>query len=319
MSNRKTVVIIGGSVADLVLHPIPADILERDSYSVETMPLTVGGDALNEATLISRLGPHVRLVTYLGDDATGNYILKHCQENGIDMAYTTIDPQATTSTSVGLVLENGERMYISNRSGTMWKYDLDKVDLSCLEGADLLSFASIFNSPLFDNAAMCKLFSHAKSLGLTICADTISSRFGETASAIADALSYLDYFLPNRDEALKLTGTETVEDAAAALLGYGIGTVVIKNGRQGCYIATQDGDVLRIPAYPHSKAVDSTGCGDTFVSGFISALLHGCDLKTCGQFGNAAASLTVEHLGATTGLRNAAQAEERYQLYLQTL
>lgn len=320
MSNgKKTVVVIGASLVDLVLHPIPTDLLERDSYSVEAMPMTVGGDALNEATLISRLGHQVRLVSYLGTDSVGSYILKHCQENHIDTSYVTIDPLAVTSTNVGLVLENGERIYISNRSGTTWRFDLSKVALSCLENADILSFASIFNSPLFDNAAMCQLFSHAQALGLTIFADTISSRFNEIASDIADALSYLDYFLPNKDEALKLTGTKTVEDAAKALLQYGIRTVVIKNGRKGCYIATQDGIILQIPAYPYAKAVDSTGCGDTFVSGFISALLQGCDLKTCGQFANAAASLTVEKLGATAGLLSASQAEERYQLYLQSM
>ena len=57
------VVIVGAAHTDLQLYPVGADVLDTASYSVKQMVLTVGGDALNEATVITRLGHKVRLVS----------------------------------------------------------------------------------------------------------------------------------------------------------------------------------------------------------------------------------------------------------------
>ena len=58
------VVIVGAAHTDLQLYPVGADVLDTASYSVKQMVLTVGGDALNEATVITRLGHKVRLVSW---------------------------------------------------------------------------------------------------------------------------------------------------------------------------------------------------------------------------------------------------------------
>ena len=66
------VVIVGAAHTDLQLYPVGADVLDTASYSVKQMVLTVGGDALNEATVITRLGHKVRLVSCVGDDVIGS-------------------------------------------------------------------------------------------------------------------------------------------------------------------------------------------------------------------------------------------------------
>ena len=62
-------VIVGAAHTDLQLYPVGEDVLNAASYSVKQMVLTVGGDALNEATVITRLGHRVRLVSCVGAGA----------------------------------------------------------------------------------------------------------------------------------------------------------------------------------------------------------------------------------------------------------
>jgi len=279
------------------------------------MEMTIGGDAINEATILCRLGHVARLVSLIGRDAVGQQIIDHCGENGIDTEFLKIDPTATTAINIGLIRPGGERIYISNRNGTTWKFNLSDIDLCAISNAKILCFASIFNSPLFDNNALTTLFSLAKQRGMTVCADIKDSRFGETLDDIKGALSYVDYFFPNYDEARKLTDKIHIDDVADVILDCGVQTVVIKQGKEGCFVKTRRGETHQIPAYPRSNCVDTTGAGDNFAAGFICALLEGKSLVDCGEFANVVASLAVESIGATTGVVSRKQVDTRYLDY----
>lgn len=316
MGKECEAIVVGASLVDLPLYPIPDDILNRMSYSVEKMEITIGGDAINEATVIERLGHHTRLVSYLGKDAFGQQVLDHCKRNSIDIDFIKIDPTATTAINIGLVRQDGERIYISNRSGTTWKFKMSDIDIQAIATARVLSFASIFNSPLFDNDALMCLFKQAKEQSMIICADIKDPRFGETLSDISGALSYVDYFFPNFEEACKLTGKQEIDDIADVILGYGVKTAVIKQGKNGCYIKTCKGEKLSIPSYHPAKRVDTTGAGDCFASGFICALLEDKSLRECGEFANVVASLAIEQIGATTGIVSREQVDKRNRDYI---
>lgn len=73
------VVCVGSSVVDIPLRPVDRSVFDQVSYPVENISMQVGGDALNESIIISRLGASVALVTAVGKDAAGNFILeKRC-------------------------------------------------------------------------------------------------------------------------------------------------------------------------------------------------------------------------------------------------
>lgn len=103
-------------------------------------------------------------------------MLSHCERTGIDTKYIKQDPAIDTSINVGLVAADGERTFITNRQGSLWKFKYEDLDMSALKGAKILSFASIFNNPLFDNKALVSVFSKAKEEGMIICADMVSPR-----------------------------------------------------------------------------------------------------------------------------------------------
>jgi sugar/nucleoside kinase (ribokinase family) len=251
----------------------------------------------------------------VGKDAVGNFIIEHCQKNGIEYSGVTVKEGIDTSINVGLVTADGERTFVTNRNGSLWKLTIDDLDLTRLGEARLLSFASIFNNPLLDCHAMVAIFKEAKKQDMIICADMIKARLGETLEDIREALGYVDYFFPNYDEACLMTGETELEKIADTFLDCGIKHIIIKTGKKGCYIKSSDGSVLEVPAMKGITAVDTIGAGDNFASGFITAILEGKSLKECAEFANVTASISVQSIGATTGVQNRAQVDERLAEY----
>lgn len=310
------VVIVGAAHTDLQLYPVGRDVLDSTSYSVNQMILTVGGDALNEATIITRMGHKVRLVTCVGDDVIGSLVIEHCQNNAIDTKYIRRDNQKITSINVGLIAEDGERIFINNRSGSIWTFSPEDVNVQAVNEGKILSFASIFNNPLLDKSVMIPLFRQAKEKGMLICADIVGSKNQETLEDIREALSFVDYFFPNYEEARGITGREDLWDIANVLLGCGIKNVIIKTGREGCFVKNEK-ECFTVAAFSGTKCVDTTGAGDNFASGFISGLLEGMSLCECAKLANCTASVSVESVGATTGVTSRDTVKARYHKYLE--
>lgn len=317
-SSPCEVVIVGAAITDLQIYPVEKDIACQVSYPAEQMLWTVGGDALNESTIITRLGHSVRMVSCIGDDAPARLILDHCARNGIDTSWIRQDPTKTTAINVGLIWKDGERTFINNKSGSLWTFGPEDVDLSAVSDARILSFASFFNNPRLDQSFLLPLFRKARSQGMTICADMVASKRGETLEDIREALAYVDCFFPNYPEASALTGKTDPREIADALFGLGVKNVILKTGSRGCLLRNAD-TCLVIPAYPHARCIDTTGAGDNFASGFICGLLEGMSLKECAQMANCAASIAIEHIGATTGVTDRALLNARYQDYLRAL
>lgn len=187
------VICIGAAIVDIPLQPVSKNIFDVDSYPLERIAMTTGGDAINEATIISRLGHRTALMSRIGKDAAGQFILDHCRKENIDIQSLKQDVSIDTSINVGLVTEDGERTFVTNRNGSLWKLNIDDVDFARFSQAKLLSLASIFNSPLLDGKALTEIFTQAKARQMIICADMIKPRLNETLDDICEALSYVDY------------------------------------------------------------------------------------------------------------------------------
>lgn len=305
------VVCVGSSVVDIPLRPVDRSVFDVVSYPVDNISMQVGGDALNESIILSRLGALVALVTAVGADAAGSFIVGTARGEGVDVTGVRIREDLTTSLNVGLVQPDGQRTFITNRNGSLWKTEERDIDPSPFMGARILSFASIHNNPLQSGPWIADLFRKAKALGMTVCADMVPSRLGEGLEAVEEALGYVDYFFPNADEAVALTGASDEAGAADVLLGKGVGTVVLKTGKKGCLVASE-GHSEEVPAFDYEglEVIDTTGAGDNFAAGFIRALLDGRTAKECAMFANAVAGVSVSGLGATAGVQSKAQVDD---------
>lgn len=309
------VICVGASVIDIPLQPVNKEVFDCESYPLQQINMAIGGDALNESTIISRLGHKVSLLSMVGKDVAGYYIVDHCMKNKIDTIGIKQREDVDTSINIGLVTEDGERTFITNRNGSLWKTTIDDIDLSLVKNAKLLSYGSFFNNPLLKDKELVKLFKKAKKENMIISADMIKPRNNETFEDIKESLSYVDYFFPNFDEASLMTGKYKIEDVADEILSYGVGCVIIKIGSKGAYIKSMDGYQKIVPALKGITPIDTIGAGDNFASGFITGLLEDKSLEECGKIANVTAAVSIQSVGATTGVKNRKQVDDFIKKY----
>jgi sugar/nucleoside kinase (ribokinase family) len=309
-------IIIGAAIADIPLAPVSPEIFTAHSTPLERIAMGLGGDAANESLVLARLGHAPALVSLVGRDAPGDFVCRSLCEAGVDISAVSVREGLDTSINVVLVRPDGERGFISSRSGSMRQMGLSDImpalDAPALSGARVACLASLFISSRLTLDDTRTLFDALKARGLTLCADTTRPKQGETLREAGEVLSRLDYFFPNLEEARALTGQKEPDAVADALLDCGVKHVALKLGGRGCLLKSREERHL-VPAVPGVRCVDTTGAGDTFVAGFLYAKTRGWDIRRCARFANAAGAIAVEHTGANGGIRSAQQVEERMQ------
>ncbi|HBY93523.1 MAG: PfkB family carbohydrate kinase [Ardenticatenaceae bacterium] len=113
-----------------------------------------------------------------------------------------------------------------------------------------------------------------------------------------ETLRHVDFFLPSREEARRLIGSDVPERAVKEFARCGPRVTVVKLDTEGSLVYEAAGDRLtHVPIYA-AKAVDVTGAGDAYCGGFLAGyLLHG-DPVEAACHGTVSASYVVESLGA---------------------
>ena len=206
-----------------------------------------------------------------------------------------------TGMNIVLVEQDGTRSFLTNPHGTLRSLKVEHIQMPFPESAKIVCFASIFVFPKIGPDKLVQIFSQAKMQGKIVCADMTKRKKGETLEDMAEAFSYIDYLFPNDEEAMLLTETESVEEAAECIKSTGVGNVIIKCGKRGCYIRT-DVEKCWIAAEENVNCIDTTGAGDSFAAGFLNALLDGNGVKRCAKEGNRYGAEAVQHIGATAWL-----------------
>ncbi len=113
-------------------------------------------------------------------------------------------------------------------------------------------------------------------------------------------LACVDILKANEKEALVLSGQNTVGRAASALASLGPKEVIITMGSRGSLIYAEQA-LHRIPCCSPRKTEDPTGCGDTYVAGYVYQRLKGTAPEMAGRFAAAMATLKLEGPGPFSG------------------
>lgn len=257
---------------------------------------------MNEAIGISRLGHSVKLLCGLGEDHAAAVIEDRARKEGINITHVYHGKEGKTHISIPMVHADGEKTIVATGPYAAPFY---KPDISLITPAKVVSLASLFRDPFNDLDTLLAVCRKAKENGSIICADVKLNDGKKTFEDIREALPYLDYVFPNEGEARNFTGREDLMEAADVMLEYGIGHAVIKTGKDGC-IAKSREETLLIPSYP-VEVVDTTGAGDNFAAGFISALVEGKDFRGCCEYAVATGAVAVQTVGGNTAIKNKEQ------------
>ena len=115
-----------------------------------------------------------------------------------------------------------------------------------------------------------------------------------------EALKYIDILKANEKEMEVLTGCTDPREAALKLAGWGVKEVLLTLGSEGSVIYAE-GRFHDIPAYPPEQIVDATGCGDTYMTGYLYMRNRGASYYEAGCFAAAMCSIKLAGSGPFNG------------------
>ncbi|GAB3274181.1 PfkB family carbohydrate kinase [Larkinella harenae] len=115
-----------------------------------------------------------------------------------------------------------------------------------------------------------------------------------------EALPFIGILKANEHEMEVITGKEDPYEGARYLADLGVREVIITLGSKGSIVYTGN-EFHRIPAFEPSAIVDATGCGDTYMAGYLWKKVKGASVQECGEFGAAMATLKIESSGPFSG------------------
>jgi sugar/nucleoside kinase (ribokinase family) len=301
---------IGNVVVDAIARnidrfPEPGRLVLFDSLT-----LAGGGNGLNAACDLARLGTAVALIGKVGADALGDFLLSQAMAAGVDVAALRRDRQRNTSFTFVAVNARGERSF-THTLGAGAGFGYADVDMSLVRAGKALLVSS-FVLPAFDGPDAVRVLREARAAGRLTAWDAVANEGVDMWGLIREGLPHMDYCIPSEIEARLMLRDSTGPPAVLAerLQRAGARNVVIKLAEAGCLLLEAGGRRTHLPAYHVDPVVDTTGAGDAWAAGFLSALLAGDDPRDAAMFGNAVAAHCIMAVGASTGIKPAGQIRE---------
>ena len=146
----------------------------------------------------------------------------------------------------------------------------------------------------------------AKKHGVITSFEVLAVATPNLTEVVNICLPYLDFFIPNYEEAVMMCGLRGRQEILRYFLDRSAKHTVLRMGANGSTIGTLEGEVLReirTPAFD-VPIVDSTGCRDAYNAGFIKGLSLGWDLENCAWLGCARGGLVIQGLGSDAGIES---------------
>jgi len=284
----------GNAVADVLARPVDGLAAPGASQRLEDVALGPGGNGVNTAIALARLGVRVALAAPVGEDRLGEMLRESVRAAGVDDSSMVTVKDAKTSASLVLIDSSGERRLLHFRGANAY-FSAHHVNWDLVKGARVFHYASAFALPGFDGAPLEGALRRARELGCLTAVNICWDLHGRWMSILEPALAYTDFIFPNREEGRQLTSESEPEAIAQRLRSVGVKTVIVKLGAKGCYVESADG-AFTSPGFA-MHPVDTTGAGDCFAAGFLAAICRGNSLAAAAQFANAAGALATLGMG----------------------
>ncbi|MGA7339453.1 MAG: carbohydrate kinase family protein [Terracidiphilus sp.] len=299
MQKRFDVTIAGEINLDLILYGLPEVMpLERELLA-KGFRLTLGSSSAILAHNLAALGISVGFITRLGDDALGSIALERLAEKGVDL--TRIKRiSGGTSTGVTILLNHEGKRHILTYPGTMFEMAATDLDMPYLASGRHFHLSSLFLHKALQ-PDFPWMFRQLKSEGLTLSLDTNDDPDDRWNGALDQLLDIVDIFLPNEDEACRISGKSDAESAIEALAKR-VPLVAVKCGKRGALVQAANKRWLVPPECV--TPLDTIGAGDSFNAGFLAAYLRGEAPDACAAFGNRTAALSTLRPGGTESFRD---------------
>ncbi|MBF0198126.1 MAG: adenosine kinase [Planctomycetes bacterium] len=263
------------------------DILAKSSEKAELAP---GGSACNTAVGLAKLGGDSSFLGKRGNDEPGNFIESQLGEWGVKSSLVKSDNP--TGQVLSIITPDAERSMFTYL-GAAAEINCDEISDETFKGFDLVHIEGYL---LFNNDFAMKVLKCAKAAGCRVSLDLSSFEVVRIfKDALADILAnYVDVIIANEDESKEYTGVEPHE--SLEIFRKISELAIVKLGADGVLVACGE-EKVEVKG-TKVNAVDTTGAGDLWASGFIYGLTQGWSLTECAQMGNKTGSSVVQVVGA---------------------
>lgn len=309
------VLTMGRSSIDLYANEVGAPFVEIKSFAAY-----VGGCPTNISVGTRRLGLRSAVLTAIGEDPVGDFILHFLEKEGVETRFIPRKPGHRTS-AVLLGIEPPDRFPLVYYRDNCADIELTIDDVLAAPVTEsralLISGTGLSKEP--SRSATVFAAEQAKAAGATVILDVDfrpdqwhdPRAFGVV---IRSVLRLVDIVLGTEDEvkaavlsrreqvsvtASQVSGAQVAGDTATAvttLLSHGPQALVMKRGARGSQVHLASGEIIDAPAFP-VEVYNVLGAGDAFASGFIYGYLHGWDWYRSARMGNACGAIVVTRHG----------------------
>jgi sugar/nucleoside kinase (ribokinase family) len=294
---------VGVHILDVLGRPVEEIPPGQGSARLTEIRATAAGTAAGTAVDLAKLGARVRTFGALGADLLADLLvlaMADCDTSGL-----VRKQDAQTSATMLPIRGNGERPAL-HVPGASRLLELSDIDLGTLGDCDALLLGGPDALTGLGAEDLVAIVGAAKSGGALVVVDVLHPGSPRAFERLRPALALADWFCPNSDQLVALTGRPDVDDAIADVLALGTGGVAVTLGPDGCVLADQGGGRADVPGMK-VDVVDTTGCGDAFDAGFLVGLLLGCEPEDAAWLGVACGSLVATGLGSDAGIESLTQ------------
>jgi len=292
---RPKILVIGELNVDIVATGLRSAPLMGAEILAETCELTLGSASAIFAAGMAKLGHAVTFFSQVGRDHFGDFCLRALKQSGVSTRHVTRKAEETTGVTIAL---SGKRdRALVTYAGAVATFTADSIDETVLSKHDHLHLTSYYLQTAL-RPSFPRLLRQAKASGLTTSFDPNSDPHDKWNRNIDSVLKFTDVLFVNEREAKRLTRSNTL-NGALKTLGAKVNCAVVKRGARGA-TAIQDEKIFNHSGFKIS-AIDTTGAGDSFAAGFMSAYLRKAAVAECLQIGNACGALSTMSVGGTAG------------------
>jgi len=291
---KYDILAIGELNVDLLLNRIGGFPEVGKEIFAQDMTLALGSSTAIFAANAATLGARVSFIGMIGKDSFGDVVRTSLAARNVDTSQLIEAAGAATGLTAILNYDN-DRAAVTY-PGAMSLMGLKDIRPESIQAAKHVHISSVFLQENLhrDLLGIVRL---VKECGATLSMDVQFDPAETWDFDCARILPLVDVFMPNEQELMAITRTDSVEAAVAAIKPYARVTVV-KMGTRGSMVVTPEGET-RLPAMLNANVVDAIGAGDSFDSGFVTAYVQGKPLAECQWLGNLTGAINTTAAGGT--------------------
>ena len=266
----------------------------------QTFHKSIGGSPTNVAVAAARLGHSSAIITKVGVDPLGQYVVKKLQEFGVNTDFVKVAESGLTPVVLASQDPPEDPKIIFHRqpSAPDTQLTLNDIDSPTLLAAKIfwVSACALSNGETAKSAVKW-LEMRERQAESIIDLDYRPSFWPNVEAArtaAQEAISHCTIAIGNIAECQVALGISDPQAVADDLLNRGVRLAIVKMGGVGVLLATKDERIVIEPL--SNKLVWGLGAGDAFGGALVHGLLSGWNLKQIGEFANAAGAYLASEL-----------------------